>query len=156
MRRSFLWSRRGDRRIIAELLDTQKSHVNTPEVGTDVQTSCILTLFTHVAKVEKLTEHFGFVAQESETRSHHHFLNIHSTRGDRSGCTAILPDSGTQNFENEYKIACVGKGEREQPVGQLEWVVLLLEQSVDGYQRIGLTTVQPDEFEWTLEWINII
>lgn len=164
MRESFQWSRRGDCRIIAELLDTQESNVNPPEEGTDVQGPCKLILFTHVAKVAKPIEHFGFVAQDFQARMHHRFFNIHSTLGDGSDCAGILLDSGTHNSENEYKIACIGKGQRCQPMqpwfdhadGRLEWVVLLLEHGVDGYERIGLTTVQPDEFEWTLEWINIV
>lgn len=164
MRKSFLWSRHG-RTIIAELLDTEKSQVNTPEEDTDVQASCILKLFTHVAKVEKLTEHFGFVKQNSQTTMHHRFVNIHSTRGDESDCAGILLDSVTQSLKNEYKLACIGKGQRgrlvpsEDGVNQLielDWVVLLLEQRADGYERIGLTTVQPDKFEWMLEWIHIM
>jgi hypothetical protein len=118
-----------------------------------------------VAKVKKLTEHFGFVAQDFQTETRLRSSNIHSTRGDGSDCAAILLDSKTQRLKNECKIACIGKGQRERPAQtthhmranmEIEWVVLLLEHRVDAYERIGLTTVRPDAFEWTLEWKDIV
>jgi hypothetical protein len=165
MHRSFQWSRRGDCRIIARLLETGESHGDIPGRRIDAQLSCILTLFTHVARVKRLTRQFGFVSHNHRTWTDHPFVNIHSTRRYESNSAAILLDSGSQSLENEYKIACIGKGHRERPVQatqsvqvgvELEWVVLLLEQRIGYYERIGLTTVRPDEFEWTLEWIDIM
>jgi hypothetical protein len=116
IRMSFRWSRRGDRRIIARLLETEEIHVNTPEERIDARALCVLTLFTRVAKVKRLTEQLGFVGQNIQTWMHRPFWKIHSTLGNRSDCAAILLDSGTRPLENEYRIACIGKGRRERPV----------------------------------------
>lgn len=169
MRRSFSWSRRGNRRIIAELLDTRKNCASSPKRGTDVRATCTLTLFTHVAKLGKSTEKSGFVAQKFQIWTDRGFLSIHSDHGKSSNGTAILLDSGldsgTHSFKRKYKIACIGKGKRapaesyEQSTvasNTTEWVVLLLGQNEDGYERIGLTTVLPDEFKWKLKWVDIV
>jgi hypothetical protein len=171
MHQTFKWGRRGDRRIIAELLDLQSI---PPKISTDVKASCTLTLFTHVAEVKTLTEHLGFVAQKLESWTNHRFFEIHSSRDDGSGCASILLDSGTQSPDNnKYKMACIGKGRRGHPKQdnlymqntwlteddddrKSEWVVLLLQRRAKDYERIGLTTVQPNDFEWTLEWIDIV
>jgi hypothetical protein len=149
MNKLFEWSRLGSRRIIASIKRFRDNHDNTPKESLDANSSCTLTMFTHVAKVAMLTRQSGFMAQDFQIWADHTFYNICPTVRSESNCTPVFPDSGTLSVENEHKLVCIGKGETE-------WVVLLLEQKGPCYERKGLTTVSPDMFEWTYQWIDIV
>jgi hypothetical protein len=176
----FRWSTQNDNRVIAWLEEFTGICGEAPaKIGT-YNNFCTLTLFTHVAEI-KLTQEHGFMSQNHQTWTDHLFYNMHPKEEDSkdedlsrfprfpryrerstleessstnfSSKIAILPDAGTQNTGKNYKLACIGQS---RDFNHTDYVVLLLEQTGDFYERRGLSTVEPQSFQWTLEWIDIV
>ena len=157
----FKWSSQGDRRISACLLKPGIIYGDVPRQSIEAPALCILTLFTHVADLERLTRSSGFMTQGYGEWLEHRFYNILHTRGKDPSYTAVLPDGEIKSIEGDYKLVCIGQGRYLHAHGELsasayvEWVILLIEQKEGYFERIGLGTVVPKDFEWNLQWIDI-
>lgn len=179
MRKLFRWTSLKDFGVLGWLLEVE-NRLDELRENLNVSASlCLLTLFTLVADVERLTPRSGFVAQKDEILTEHRICAIWPA-GSKKGIYAnALLDSHVYSFDEygpekpgKYKLMLIGRGkklERSRHMrGEYErddysapppidWVALLVEQREDHYERIGLTTgpVQKDPFVWKLQRIDI-
>jgi hypothetical protein len=173
MRNMFNWTTRNSTNstLIGWLKEAEDNISNIPEDTASTHSStCTLTILTYVADVKKLHGRLGFCAHKYDNGTDHIIHDIYSTSHHENGHASVLLDSWNPSVEHhdleklgKYKLVRIGQGQRvehpqDKPIDgkPLEWVSLLVEQKGNHYERIGLTTISNDHFEWKLQWISIV
>lgn len=147
------WSTQGDKRVVACLTATADSCGEAPPIDETDHTVCALTLFTQTTEA-KLKPRFGYMSQNHETWADHFFFEILSGGG---AMTGFFPDAGARIWMRKCKLVYIGRCSRPWlRDSESEYIVLVLEQKGSCYERRGLTTVRESDFDWNLEWIDIV
>jgi len=123
--------------------------------------TCTLVLNTLVANVEVLSTCTSFVARNSQHLMDYPHTKVTIDNGNIVHVILDCPSMTTRSTEDQrrirHRLVVVGEGRRlhmERP--QMELVVLLVKQSGEYFERIGLTTVRSDIFRGNSEWIQLI